>query len=47
MDTVRAQAGMLAMLTSQTDEISRNTEVISHLEVIIMINLIGAILYFL
>ena len=27
MDTVRTQAGMLSMLTSQTDEISRNAEV--------------------
>ena len=27
MDTVRTQAGMLSMLTSQTDEISRKSEV--------------------
>ena len=28
MDTVRTQSGMLSMLTSQTDEISRMSEVI-------------------
>jgi hypothetical protein len=28
MDSLRTQAGMLAILTSQTDEISRNSEVI-------------------
>ena len=27
MDSVRTQAGMLAMLTSQTDEVSRKLEV--------------------
>ena len=27
MDTVRTQAGMLSMLTSQIDEISQNSEV--------------------
>jgi hypothetical protein len=29
MDTVRTQAGMLSMLTSQIDEISRLSEVIN------------------
>jgi len=27
MDSLRTQSGMLALLTSQTDEISRNSEV--------------------
>jgi len=28
MDSLRTQSGMLAILTSQTDEISRNSEVL-------------------
>jgi hypothetical protein len=32
MDSVRAQLGMLSMLTSQTDEISRKAEVKNSLE---------------
>jgi hypothetical protein len=27
MDSIRTQIGMLSMISSQTDEISRNTEV--------------------
>ena len=27
MDTIRTQAGMLSMITSQTDEITRDSEV--------------------
>ena len=38
MDSVRTQLGMLSMITSQTDEISRDTEVIKNLVVIIVMN---------
>ena len=45
MDSVKTQAGMLAMITSQTDEISRATEV-NYLFFRINPNLKSLFLYF-
>jgi hypothetical protein len=38
MDSVRTQLGMLSLITSRTDEITRDTEVIKNLVVILMMN---------